>query len=111
MQLRDEITESRLFGAIVAEPGVLAQCDDVETDDFSDLHLRFAFWALRNLQAGGKPTDILSIADELECKGYVQVDTARYAEALFDSPYCGEELLVQLDARWLRRLANRRRNA
>ncbi len=111
MQLRDEITERRLFGAIVGEPEVLAQCAGVETDDFSDLHYRFAFAALRNLQARGKPTDVGAIADELERQGYVQVDLIRIAEALLEDPYYGEELLVQIDARWLRRLANRRRNA
>jgi replicative DNA helicase len=110
MLLHDERTERRLFGAILAEPGVLEQCQAVETDDFSDLHLKFAFAAIRNLQARGEAVGWVAVEADLERQGYVQVDAFRLAETLFEPAY-RDEGLVRIDARWLRRLANRRSNA
>lgn len=110
MLLFDRATERRLFGAILAEPGVLAWCDDVETDDFSDLHLKFALGALRNLQARGEDISLEAIDVELNRLGYQQVDIVRVGETALEPDY-RHESLVRIDARWLRRLANRRRNA
>lgn len=107
MLLRDEFTERRLFGAIAWEAGALELCADVETDDFSDLHLKFAFVAIRNLQARGEFIDLESITRELERTGYVQVDVYRIADTAYEPPYNFESLLRH-DAWWLRRLARRR---
>jgi hypothetical protein len=104
------LTERRLFGALLAEPGVLSWCPDVETDDFTDLHLRFAFAAIRNLQARGAKIDLLTVEDELARLGYQQVDIVRVGETALEPCYLAESL-VRIDAKWLRRLANRRRNA
>lgn len=111
MLLYSPLTERRLFGALMAEPQVLAWCDGVETDDFSDLHLKFSFIALRNVCARGEALSMGSVADELDRLGYIQVDVGRVAQTLLEPPYNAEEMLVRIDARWLRRMANRRRNA
>ena len=107
MQLRDEQTERCLFAGILCDPGVLEQCADVECDDFSCLHLKAAFTAIRNLQARGSAIDIDSIAFELHRNGYVQVDIDRlYATLAEDYVYQPGE--VDEHRRWLRKLARRR---
>lgn len=110
MQMHDRKTEIRLFGALLAEPGALGWCPGVEPDDFTDLHLRFAFMAIRNLQARGECIDLETVETELLRQGYQQVDIVRVGETALQPPY-NFESLIQLDAKWLRRLANRRRNA
>jgi hypothetical protein len=107
--LRDNPTESRLFGALMCEPAALEWSPFVEIYDFSDLHLQFAFMALRNVQARGDTVNVTAVADELEHLGYLQVDITRVAATALEEPY-NHEILVRHDARWLRRLANRRRN-
>lgn len=101
--------EARLFGALVCEPGVLEACDDLETDDFWDLHLKFAFLALRNLQAGGKRIDAATIEAELLRLGYENVvaDIGR-VWATFDLHGYHSLALVRDDVRWLKRLTRRR---
>jgi hypothetical protein len=98
-----------LFGAILCEPGVLEQCADVEIYDFTNLHLQFAFMALRNVQSRGEEVDVSAVIDELWSLGYLQVDVAQVGAAALEPEY-NSELLVDIDARWLRRLAKRRRN-
>jgi replicative DNA helicase len=110
MLLRDEMTERRLFGAILAEPGAIEWCEHVETDDFSDLHLQYAFMAIRNLQARGEEIDLETVERELLRQGYQQVDIVRVGTTALEPEY-GDEGMVRFDAKWLRRLANRRRNA
>ncbi len=111
MLLYSPTTELRLFGALMTEPQVLAWCDAVEIDDFSCMHLANGFVALRNIQARGEEASTPAVIDELQRTGYIGVDAARIAEAAFEPAYNGEEMLVRLDAQWLRRMANRRRNA
>jgi hypothetical protein len=111
VQYFDSFTELRLLGGMLFEPQVLARCDAVETDDFSDLHLIGAFVALRNLQHRGEAVSLLPVLDELERTGYVGIDQMFIASLALEPAYNHEQILVGIDARWLRRLANRRRNA
>lgn len=101
--------EARLFGALVCEPGVLELCEDLETDDFADLHLRFAFLALRNLQARGARIGAETIESELLRLGYENVvaDIGR-VWATFDLHGYHSRALVRDDVRWLKKLARRR---
>jgi replicative DNA helicase len=105
------MTERRLFGALLCDPGALELCPSVEPDDFADLHLNFAFGAIRNLQARGEHIDLETVEAELLRRGYEQVDIVRVGETAFEPGYGNADSLLQLDAKWLRRLANRRRNA
>ncbi len=111
MQYFDSFTELRLLGGMLFEPQVLGWCDAVETDDFSDLHLSGAFIALRNLQHRGTVISLLPVLDELERTGYIGIDQMFIASLALEPEYNHERILVDIDARWLRRLANRRRNA
>jgi len=88
---------------------VLEWCPLTEPDDFSDLHLQFAFAAIRNLQARAEAINLGSVEDELFRLGYIQVDMLRVGNTAHKPDY-NHQILVELDARWLRRLANRRRN-
>lgn len=108
MLLRDEQTERCLFAGILADPGVLEWCDAVESDDFSCLHLKYAFGALRNLQAHGRPITLDSIAAELERLGNIQVDMARIYDAIAEGYVYSARWQVDDHIRWLRRLARRR---
>jgi hypothetical protein len=101
-------TERRLLGAILRDEAVLDHCADVEPADFFDLNLRFAFEAIRNLQARGEWAHFDAVVSELVRVGHVGVDPARIEATLDMPPYWGERLLVDVDARWLRRLARRR---
>ena len=109
MQLRDLLTEARLFGALLFEPDALGWCDSTEPDDFSNLHLRFAFWAMRNIEARGEAVDFAAVSSELARTGYAQIDLDHVAETSLEPAY-NFQSLVEIDARWLRRLARRRAN-
>lgn len=111
MLFRDEQTERCLFAGILADPCVLGWCDAVEFDDFSCLHLKFAFGALRNLQARGEPITFESIETELTRLGNVQVDMARIYNTLTEGYVYRERWQVDDHIAWLRRLARRRANA
>lgn len=100
-------TEARLFGAILRDYGVLEQCATVEADDFHDLHLRFAFEAVRNIQARGELPVFCAVLDELKRVGRVGVETKRIAATLEMPPYA-DPILVEHEVFWLRKLAKRR---
>lgn len=111
MLFHDEQTERCLFAGMLADPGVLEWCDAVESDDFSDLHIKFAFGALRNLQARGEPITLESIEAELVRLGNIQVDMGRIYEAIAEDYVYRERWQVDDHIAWLRRLALRRANA
>jgi hypothetical protein len=108
--LRSPLTERRLFGALLCDAWALEQCPEVELDYFADLHLHFAFMALRNLQARNENINLATVEAELLRCGYQQVDIVHVGETALEPAYVDADEL-RLDVRWLRRLMNRRRDA
>ncbi|MBA2741471.1 MAG: hypothetical protein H0U46_05615 [Actinobacteria bacterium] len=62
----DSDAEQAVIGAVLLDIRALAQVPTVEVADFTDGH-RAAIWsAIRNLEADGRPIDLVTIGDEVE---------------------------------------------
>jgi hypothetical protein len=119
----DPITERRLMASIIAEPGVLEQCDDLEIGDFSDLRFGHVLAAIRRLQACSADIGIDEIDHEIQLEDMSRdkLGAGKLAASigfwfLADlmirdfAPYRGHDVLIDHDLWWLRELAERRRN-
>ena len=114
-------TESRLLGAMLAEPGVLERCNDVDADDFWIINHRLIFGALRNVQSLGRHTPITgsnwTVADcdaimrDLTRCGYHAVTWLEIGDLMASTANYGPHDTVQFtrDVAWLRTLATRRK--
>lgn len=58
--------EASILGGILIRAEVLELVDDLETDDFYNHRHKVVFQAIRNLQAVGKPIDIVTLEIEIE---------------------------------------------
>lgn len=111
----DRNTEARLLVAMICDAGVLELCSDVEVEDFGDLRHRAVMTSIRALQVDGEQVSLLSIVDEVEwrdeqhdsnLRGYVSV--VYLGNLVLDHGPFPSMALVDLAARWLRKLAKRR---
>jgi putative DNA primase/helicase len=77
--------ERSILGAILVDGRVYEQASELRTDDFSlDSHRRI-FARMGDLAAAGKPIDILTLVEELECHKQLQsVGGAEYVSGLVD---------------------------
>lgn len=57
--------ECSVIGAVLARPENLALLPTLELSHFHSLKAQVAFEAIRNLEAGGKPIDLVTIGDEI----------------------------------------------
>lgn len=108
--LYDTWTEARLIAAIYADDGTLEECNELEVDDFFDLHFRSFFSALRNLQATGKPYGIGECFDWLRSHGYTQPDVTVVGAAVLKSSKFPTLESLRRAIEWLQRLSRRRAN-
>jgi hypothetical protein len=119
----DPITERRLMASIIAEPGMLDLCEELEHGDFSDLRLSHVLAAIRRLRACQADIGIDEIHHEivLDDMSRDKLDAGKLADKigfwfLVDlvirdyAPYRGHTVLIDHDLWWLRELADRRRN-
>lgn len=65
-QNQDLQAELAVIGAVLLDNRILAHIPATETDDFTRGEHRFVFSAIRNLEADGRPFDVVTIGDELE---------------------------------------------
>jgi RecA-family ATPase len=61
--------EASILGGVIIDNAILADLADVETDDFFVPQHRVVWEAMRNLQAGGRPIDIVTLENEIEKTG------------------------------------------
>lgn len=114
--LFDELAESRLIAAMLAEPDVLEQACVVELDDLADFRHQAVLVAIRELQQHGGEISLLNVADAIAMRDVEHdshiADTVHPAFLgclLLDLPKYPSAGLVGVDIGWLRKLACRRR--
>jgi replicative DNA helicase len=61
--LRD--LEASILGGIILRPDSLGELPRLEVDDFLDLRHRVVFTAMRNLEADGRPIDVVTVEAEI----------------------------------------------
>lgn len=61
--------EQSILGGIILRNEVLGLLDDLEPADFFDARNRVVFTAMRNLVAGDKPIDVVTLENEIEHEG------------------------------------------
>jgi RecA-family ATPase len=61
----DLACEQSILGGVILRNEVLGELTDLETDDFYEFKHRVIWEAIRNLQAQGKPIDVVTIESEL----------------------------------------------
>lgn len=63
--------EQSVIGAILVDPTTLSLLPTLETEDFQLLASKYAWQAIRNLEAKGLPVDVVTIGAELERQGVI----------------------------------------
>lgn len=117
MTIIDEITERQLLAGMLCEAHVLAVCDDVETDDFTDYRHWVVLAAIRQLQGESADVDpfevdeVITQRDRTADKHIAQQAGAQFLSRLIavTFTYGNAMTIVENDIRWLRVLAGRRR--
>lgn len=66
---RDIGAEASVLGGVILHNDWLRQLDQLRTDDFYDIKHRTVWEAMRNLEARGKPIDIVMLEHEIERAG------------------------------------------
>lgn len=61
--------EASVLGAVLIHPDALGEFPRLEVDDFSDLRHRLVFTAMRNLEAAGRPIDVVTVEAEIAVRG------------------------------------------
>jgi replicative DNA helicase len=61
--------EASILGGILLRNDVLAMLDILEVDDFYDLRHKIVFEAIRALEAGARPVDIVTLENEIQKRG------------------------------------------
>ena len=61
--------EASILGGIIVRNEVLLQLETLETEDFYDLKHKVVFEAVRNLEAVGRPIDVVTLEAEIEKAG------------------------------------------
>lgn len=110
-RLVDDYTEARVYSAMLLNVDDEREIFvDVETDDFYDPHLRYAFMALRNVEASGQRVGIGEVFAWLWERGYEGVDIAHVTQRVVLAPRYHTVEQMRRDAAWLRKLCHRRAN-
>lgn len=61
--------EQSVIGAILLDPTTLSLLPTLETEDFQTLAAKYAWQAIRNLEAKALPVDVVTVGTELERQG------------------------------------------
>lgn len=61
--------EASILGGVIIDNRVLAELEEVEVDDFLHYPHMVVFEAMRNLDAAGKPIDVVTLETEIEKQG------------------------------------------
>ncbi len=61
--------EMSVLGGIILHPEALARLETLEIDDFYDYKHKVVFEAMRNLEAAGRPIDVVTLEVEIERRG------------------------------------------
>lgn len=61
--------EASILGGVILRNTVLAEIGTLALDDFYDLRHKVVFEAMRNLEAAGKPIDVVTLETEIEANG------------------------------------------
>src|SRR5258706_8106001 len=61
--------EASILGGVILRNEVLNQLDTLEVEDFYDLRHRTVFQGIRNLEATGRPIDVVTLENEIEKAG------------------------------------------
>lgn len=124
--LADVHTERHVIGALMFEPGVLEQCDELDLDDLHDIRNQHVLAAVRDLQGSGYIQAACGKSwvcprDVVRCIQHEDVGRQQhvldqlggwmfFADLLLEfSPY-RERMLLEHDLGWLRTLAYRRKS-
>lgn len=61
--------EASILGGVILRNEVLTQLDTLEVDDFYDMRHKIVFAAIRALEAGAKPIDVVTLENEIDKQG------------------------------------------
>jgi len=61
--------EASILGGIILRNEVLSNLDTIEVEDFYDNRHKVVFQAIRNLEAGARPIDVVTLENEIEKAG------------------------------------------
>ncbi|HEY1554538.1 MAG TPA: replicative DNA helicase [Kofleriaceae bacterium] len=64
--------EASILGGIVLRNDVLLQLETLEVDDFYHFQHKVVFEAVRNLEAGARPIDVVTLENEIEKQGKLE---------------------------------------
>jgi RecA-family ATPase len=67
----DAECEASILGGIIIRNQLLGELTDLETDSFFELKHKVVFEAMRNLEAAGKPIDVVMLEHEIERNGKI----------------------------------------
>jgi replicative DNA helicase len=68
----DLTMEASILGGIILRNEVLAELEELEIDDLYHQPHKIVFEAMRNLEAAGKPIDIVTLENEVAKKGKLE---------------------------------------
>src|ERR1043165_112671 len=61
--------EASILGGVILRNEVLIHLESLEVDDFYDMRHKVVWQAIRNLEAGAKPIDVVTLEVEVEKQG------------------------------------------
>jgi replicative DNA helicase len=64
--------EASILGGIILRNDVLTHLDTIEVDDFYDNRHKVVFQAIRNLEAGARPIDVVTLENEIAKAGKLE---------------------------------------
>src|SRR3954452_22339765 len=64
--------EASILGGIILRNDVLLQLETLETEDFYHHQHKVVFEAIRNLEAGAKPIDVVTLENEIAKRGKLE---------------------------------------
>lgn len=64
--------EASVLGGVILKNEALAYIDTTEVEDFYDNRHKVVFQAMRNLEAAGRPIDVVTLEDEITKAGKIQ---------------------------------------
>src|SRR5579863_4191771 len=64
--------EASILGGILLRNDVLLQLETLEVDDFYHFQHKVVFEAVRNLEAGARPIDVVTLENEIEKQGKLE---------------------------------------
>lgn len=83
--LVDDECEYAVLGGILVQPSLLPLLE-LDVDDFNDPHKGHVLAAMRNLEAAGKPIDVVTVSDQLEADGHTNTPPSLLGECALRCP-------------------------